>query len=301
MKRDGLTLKGEAGEQTIKVHVLFFDELSQMKEKIEVLFVTVKSNDTAKVLAALKPYLAKNAWVISPQNGINEDVIVPIVGRANTIGCISYTGGGLLKPGYVIEHLGGLVIGELDGQITPRIKELAQILGLVRKTEISANIMLERWNKLSQVAMSVPTAVISGLSMGHVFVNERTQRLFGCIMSEVAEVAAAAGYKMESVIGVGINQWKGLAKGPMPEVSEVIAQEGAKFPPSGSDPMTNDIKRGRPLEIDFTNGYIVKKGKEVGVPTPVNDLLLSTIREIEGGRRKPSLDNVDEILSLVAC
>jgi 2-dehydropantoate 2-reductase len=299
MKKDGLTLKGPAGKQTIEVKVLFIDDLSQLKERIDILFISVKSNDTVKMLTLLKPYLAKDAWVISPQNGINEDVIIPIVGKANTIGCISYTGGVLLKPGYVMGHDGSFIIGEIDGQITPRIKELAQILSLVRPTEISANIMKERWIKLSQAVMVVPIAAISGLGLRETCQNQKAHRLCARIVSEVIQVARAAGYKLDIVTHIKADDWKKLARGPVPEASKTIAEVGTRFVPNATNATTNDIKQGQPLEIDYTNGYVISKGNELGVPTPVNEHIVSMVRAIESGKIKPSLDTLDELLKLM--
>ncbi|MFX0203331.1 MAG: ketopantoate reductase family protein, partial [Candidatus Hodarchaeota archaeon] len=74
MKKYGLRIQGKTGEQLIKVNALFIDELSSLKEKYDVLFIAVKSNDTEKVLNSVKPCLADDAWVLSAQNGINEDV-----------------------------------------------------------------------------------------------------------------------------------------------------------------------------------------------------------------------------------
>ncbi|MGO9566816.1 MAG: ketopantoate reductase family protein, partial [Desulfomonilaceae bacterium] len=52
------------------------------------------------------------------------------------------------------------------------------------------------------------------------------------------------------------------------------------------------LERGRRTEIDFLNGYICDRGSDHGVPTPVNDSVVSMIRQIEAGSRKISLDNL---------
>ncbi|OGO22738.1 MAG: hypothetical protein A2144_05585 [Chloroflexi bacterium RBG_16_50_9] len=299
MKKDGLTIKGTAGEQTIKVKAFFIDELNRLNGKIDILFISVKSNDTSRMLTLLKPYLAKDAWVISPQNGINEDVIIPIIGKANTIGCVSFTGGSMLRPGYAVEHAGDFIIGELDGQITPRIKELARILSLARRTEISSNIMRERWNKLALVS-TVPVSTVSGLGFREGFQNEKAHTLFARIISEVILVAGAAGYKIDKVARIKADDWQKLAKGPLPEVSRMIAENGNIFPPDTPDPYSRDIKSGLPLEIDYTNGYITSKGKELGVPTPANELITSTVKSIQSGQVKPGPDTLDKMLQLTA-
>jgi 2-dehydropantoate 2-reductase len=46
------------------------------------------------------------------------------------------------------------------------------------------------------------------------------------------------------------------------------------------------IKRGKPTEVDYFNGYIAKKGAEHGVPTPINTRIVQMVKEIEAGTRK---------------
>ena len=90
--------------------------------------------------------------------------------------------------------------------------------------------MLERWQKLSQVTMSVPAACISGLGLGESLRTEITHRLLAMIMSEVINIASAAGYKIESIIGIKAADIQKLAAGPQPELSRLIIKEGEKFP-----------------------------------------------------------------------
>ena len=300
LKRDGLKLNGPAGDFTVKVNALFVDELKQIDKKLDVLFLAVKSNDTVKMINLLKPYLSKEAWIVSTQNGINEDAIIPIMGKENVLPCVSYTGGALLKPGHAIQHEGYFVIGELDGRITARIQELARILNLVRPAHISENVMLERWQKLSQVTMSVPVACISGLGLGGALLSERTHRLLAIIMTEVIKVAKAAGYPIKSIIDIEAEDIAKLAVAPHPDASRLIFKEGAHFPPGASDAYTNDIKRGLPLEIDYINGYVVTKAKQLGLLAPANEIVTSMIKDIRDGKVKPGIENVERAVKLIS-
>ena len=56
-----------------------------------------------------------------------------------------------------------------------------------------------------------------------------------------------------------------------------------------------DIEKGRPCEVDVINGYVEKKAMEAGVGTPVNDRVTEIIRDIERGKRRPSIENVKDI------
>ena len=59
------------------------------------------------------------------------------------------------------------------------------------------------------------------------------------------------------------------------------------------------IERGRRTEIDFLNGYICDRGKELGVPTPVNDAVRAMVLEIEADKRTMSMDNISELLKKI--
>jgi 2-dehydropantoate 2-reductase len=64
--------------------------------------------------------------------------------------------------------------------------------------------------------------------------------------------------------------------------------------------MWQDIEKGRKTEVDFVNGYVVRKGKEVGLKTPANEMVTRVIKEIEEGKRKSSLENLKEFDSITA-
>jgi 2-dehydropantoate 2-reductase len=64
--------------------------------------------------------------------------------------------------------------------------------------------------------------------------------------------------------------------------------------------MWQDIEKGRKTEVDFVNGYVMRKGKQVGVKTPANELVTTVIKQIEEGKKSPGLQNLKEFDSIVA-
>src|SRR4029079_6179006 len=82
---------------------------------------------------------------------------------------------------------------------------------------------------------------------------------------------------------------------PPPRSSTPAGFVPSVFPPS---PL-QDVGKGRKTEIDGLNGYVSRRAREVGVPTPVNDAIVATIREVESGARKPDPANVDQVWDLV--
>jgi 2-dehydropantoate 2-reductase len=304
LKTHGLTIAGPDGmEETTPVKALFIDELAQLPGTIDILLIATKSNDTERCLTAAAPFLAADAMVVSLQNGVNEEVIIPIVGEAAVVACVSYAGGGLLRPGYVRAHGGRFVVGELDGRITPRARELADILSLVAPAECSADVMAQRWDKLAQVTMTVPVGAIAGVGFPAILHIEKAHAVFGKVMSETLAVAAAAGHPLDDVVGLTRADWARLAQGPVPELSRIISapfapRPGVPAPVFNPDeaPLLKDLKLGLPLEIDFTNGYVIRKGRELGVPTPTHDLLMAMLERIVRGEIEPGLGQLDELV-----
>jgi len=221
------------------------------------------------------------------------------------------------KPGYVSTHEGYFIIGELNGKTTPRIQELARILSLVKRTDITDNIFKERWDKLCQVTMTIPISSILGEGGGPGILRyENFHTLLARIMSENLRVAAAAGYRFDTMLGLKTQDWQRLARGPAPEVSRILVKGAVPAtPPPGTadippdkpsnipvsgDIISRDIARGLPIEMYYLTGYIINKGRENGVPTPVNELILSMLKAMEKGEIKPGLNHLDEMLKKTA-
>ena len=60
--------------------------------------------------------------------------------------------------------------------------------------------------------------------------------------------------------------------------------------------MAQDVHKGRHSEIDFMNGLISRKGREVGVATPYNDAIIEAMHGIDDGSIKPSPSVIDQIM-----
>lgn len=302
MRQRGLKIDGCRGEHLVRVKALHIDELDQLGGKIDILFIAVKAYDTERMLTLMKPYLRENAWVVSYQNGIMEDVIMPIVGASNTIGCSTMIGASLWEPGRVTQEgkpdVLLFTIGELDGQITPRMEELAQVFELCGPTRITNNIWGQLWAKLLLNCMVNTVEGITGYKTDELYKDEQTRHLLKLIAAEVVQVAEALGYKMEPVLGVGPKLWKKAAQSQVPEVDQAMFEHGRTYQ-GGHSSMLQDIIKGRRTEIDELNGYVIKRGRETGIPTPVNEAVLSLLKEVESGKLKHAPANIDTLLGLL--
>jgi len=122
IRRDGIAITGPIAEFTAAAEARLPAELGGRFDRV---LLCVKAHDTAAAVAALAPFLARDGYVVSLQNGLNEQVIAACVGAARTVGAFVNFGADYLSPGVV--HYGGrgaVVLGELDGSLTPRLTAL---------------------------------------------------------------------------------------------------------------------------------------------------------------------------------
>ena len=141
MQRDGLHLEEQGVVTPVEVKALHASEIDRLKG-VDILLVAVKSYDTAAMVSVVKPYLKPGAFAVSCQNGINEETIASILGPSATLGCLINWGAILVGLGHVkrLTRGGNFVVGEPDGRVTDRVKNLALLLSACAQTTITENL-----------------------------------------------------------------------------------------------------------------------------------------------------------------
>lgn len=306
LRKNGITILYEGETFHTPVKAEFIDDIPA-DEKFDLVLITGKSNDTETMTRKMLPHMTETSVISSLQNGINEEQIIPLAGAERVVPCVCFTGGFSAGPGQVENHPGFLIVGELDGSDTPRVRELAKLLSAIKPTEISQNIMLKRWEKLAEICMGVPLACASGYHQFCGNDDKRMQRLFARIACETFCVARAAGYALEKIGFMTEEEVQRLAVKDDKELGDRMAHHpmAKDEPPEGAtglaalvDAYTADIRKGAPLEIGFANGFIIQKGKELGVFTPTHEAVVNMVYEIEKGERKAKRSNLDELIAM---
>ena len=88
--------------------------------------------------------------------------------------------------------------------------------------------------------------------------------------AEVIRVGRAAGYEVEPIFGIDAQRFVDAAEGRAVEALESDMASGARSLAGGRPSLLQDVLRGRRTEIEELNGFVVQKGHELGVPTPIN-------------------------------
>ena len=302
MRAHGLRVTGVTAEEEFvqPVRALHLTDAQQLaKEKpVDIAFVSVKSYDTEWATMLIRQYLAPGGFVVSLQNCMNEERIAAVVGWGRTVGCIaSKISVELYEPGHVhrgVEKGGAAYTifraGEVHGRVTPRVEEVARLVGLSDSAKVTTNLWGERWSKLVANSMQNGLSACTGLSGNAMMRNDAIRRFSIRLGSEAVRIGQAAGYVLEDILNIRPEILGAAGEGDAAALrtAEETLGAGAKKRAEGQRPsMGQDMVKGRRTEITFLNGYVVDRGREIGIDAPANAALTDIVQRVERGEIEP--------------
>ncbi len=266
--RDGLFLEGIQVREHIPVSA---STDTGAARAARIILLCVKTTDTKEAARALAPHLAGNAVVVSLQNGVDNAERIHAATGIAAVPAVVYVAAEMAGPGH-IKHSGrgDLVIGDLSGRgpmDAARRRQLESLAALFARAgvpcRVSETIESDLWTKLVMNCAYNAISALSRTRYGRMAESPWAREVMQRIMDEVFAVAQAAGIRLESR-EIAEATWK-LAKG-MPGAISSTAQ---------------DIAQGRRTEIDSLNGYVARRGAELGIATPVNQTLHALVKLLE--------------------
>jgi 2-dehydropantoate 2-reductase len=303
IRRRGLELDGLTPEEkfTAKPRIIHLTEVQALaKTPIDVAFVAMKSYDTLWATALIAPYLSEQGFVVSLQNCMNEETIAGVVGWGRTVGVVaSQISVDLYEAGRIRRTIpkGGdkytiFRVGEPHGRITPRVEELVGWFKRIDSAKATTNLWGERWSKLVQNAMGNGVTAATGMTTPACLGDQKIRRFQIALAGEGVRVGQALGYTLEKIRAIEPELYARATEGD----AESLRQVEDLLTPKGSNPrgdiqrpsMAQDILKGRRTEIDAMNGFIARRGAEVGVAAPSHEKLAGIVTRIERGEIKPS-------------
>lgn len=296
LNRNGARITGTV-DMTVPVKALLPED---MTGTYDIIFLMTKQLNNRETVTFLKNYLAEDGLVVTMQNGIPENGIAEIIGSNRTVGCVVEWGATMTAPGEcrltsepdsLSFHMGGM-----PGIPDDRLQRVKDLLEKMCRVEIEPNLPGARWSKLLINATFSGLGTVIGGTFGDVTGNAASREAAIRCMKEVIDVGHAAGVEFAPVQGkniVSLFYWKnGLKKAIARLILPIAMKKHAAIEPS----MLQDLKKGKPCEIDAINGVVCEWGKKTGVPTPVNDWIVKTVREIQDGKRRTGPDNLAELM-----
>jgi len=266
--RHGLFIDGLQFQQHIQVAAS--TEISNAGDAEVVLFC-VKTLNTEEASRSLAPHLAPNATVISLQNGVDNVERIRSASNIDAFAAVVYVAAAMTAPGRV-KHSGrgDLILGDLLGRARedePRRRQLERLASLFERAgvpcRVSNNVRGELWLKMIINCAYNAISALGRAPYHRAGGNRWTRELMIKVTEEALEVARAAGVRLPDVDMVET----------VLKISESMA--------NATSSTAQDLTRGKPTEIDSLNGYLVRRGAELGVPTPVNQTLHALVKLLE--------------------
>ena len=257
----GVTIRSASG--TFTVHPTVASDPRDLP-KPDLIVLAMKAYDLDAVLDQLQPVVAEDTVLLTLQNGIDiEDRIAGRFRRESIVGGVAYIYSKIVEPG-IIEHYkrGSIAVGEIDGHQSPRVVQIADLFKQAGvPCQLSEDIRRTKWEKMCWNCVFNPLTVVIDDRVSAALAHAELLNTIHQIVEEVTAVSAGLDVPLPRDMADRVLRWT-------QEIRDIHTS------------MYDDWKAGRPTEIDSLNGYIVRKGRELGIPTPVNTALTGFIKAI---------------------
>ncbi len=261
IQKSGLQVKSIHGDFAISP-AKATDDPSRMSAPDLVLFCT-KTYGTDEAVQSIKSVIGKDTTVLSLQNGIDAvERIGSVVGRQHMVAGATWISSAVEAPGTIrqVSDFRRVVVGELDGKRTPRIESIYEAFRATGITaELSDDILKILWTKFVFISSASGFGSLTRLPMAQYRAVPETRALIISLMKEVEAIARRQGVNLD------------------PDVVERSLAFMDAAGPTIKASMQLDVESGHPSEIDSMIGVIGRKGRELGLSTPVADAIYALL------------------------
>jgi len=264
LRENGLKVKSINGDFTI--------DLVNVTKKIEdlkyadLILVCVKAWQVKEIAEKLKTVISENTMVMPLQNGVTAArELSEQLGESNVIGGLCFIISKLESPG-VINHSGVeplIIFGELNNSITERINNIKKIFDAAAiNSKISEDINADLWKKFIAICVSGLLAV-THTTYGELRELKQTRKMMIELLKEIYRLSQKAGVNLTHDI---INRTVALID---------------TYPYNSTSSLTRDVWEGKPSEIEYQNGMVIKLASKYGLEMPVNKFVYNCILPME--------------------
>jgi 2-dehydropantoate 2-reductase len=263
MRATGLRFETPSGETSIRTAAT--DNPAEIGN-VDVVLVGVKAWQVSDAAKAIRPLVGPDTVVVPLQNGVEAASELAAVLGSATLGGLCGTLSFIAGPGH-IRSVGGqnfIKFGELDNKRTERVERLRQCFDHAKvSVEVPANIIKALWDKFLMVTSFGGVGSITRAPIGVTRAVPETRGLLQECLQEALAVANARRVPMADT-----------AVADMMKFYDTL-------PANGTTSLQRDIADGKPSELDYWNGAVVRLGREVAVPTPINRFIYDCLLPLE--------------------
>lgn len=267
IQSEGLRIKGLSD---FSVPVRTLTDASQLRGA-GTLIVATKTPGTEQALEPLRN--AEIGVAFSIQNGLwKNEALARAFGADCVLGCLANTSGEVLPSGEVLFTRNvNVYVGELAGGLSARAQRIAQTLDAagVRSSAVP-DVLAREWTKFVGWAGLMVMSITTRTATWRYLTDADCAVVLVRLVREVASIAQAAG--VELVNENTLLPLPGILSGSDQSAIEAVLSAGASFKANAPDHRMSslqDLDAGRPLEIEETLGYAVRKAAELRVQVPL--------------------------------
>jgi 2-dehydropantoate 2-reductase len=264
IQRDGLAVRSITGDFVVRAPAT--DDPRRVPDlvgPVDLVLFCVKSYDTGAAAEALCPLLGPDTAVLTLQNGVvNVDTLARLLGAARVLGGLVYGFAVIEAPGVVRHTQGGrIVVGELDGRLTPRVRAFAEAGGRAGfPVEATADVRRALWEKYLMICALSGTTALTRRPIGEIRACAESWRLYRMMLDELAALGRAEGVAL-------------------PDDAAERSQAAADALNADSySSLYHDLVQGRRLELEALQGHAVRLGIRHGIPTPALFAVYAALR-----------------------
>jgi len=258
--KNGLTVKSILGDFQVK-NILATDRIREINNP-DLIIICVKAWQIKELREDLNKILHKESIILPLQNGVlAADELSEIIDKKNVLGGLCRIISKIESPG-VINHSGivpTITFGEFDKQKTERVKKIQEVFTAAGiESNISDDIKAELWKKFIAICVSGLLAVTK-TTYGELRELTETRNMMIELLNEVFMLSQKMGIKIETYF-----------------IEKTVSMIDS-YPYDSTSSLTRDVWEGKPSEIDYQNGTVVKLGAKYGVDTPINKFIYNCI------------------------
>lgn len=261
IRRDGLRIDMPEGE--IVIQPAQATDNPADAGKVDVVILGVKAWQVREAAEAMRPVIGPDTMVVPLQNGVDAPAeLADVLGAKHVAGGTCATISWLTAPGRIRSVMSSNFIrfGELDNRPSERVVRLKDAFKRSgTNVEVPADIQRALWSKFLVVTAFGGVGAVTRAPIGVTRSLPETRRMLEQCMEEVLAVAQARGVAMFD--------------NAVAESMSVLDSIGGNATAS----LQRDIADGRPTELDYWNGAVVRLGREADVPTPTHSFIVRSL------------------------
>lgn len=295
---NGLKIIGPIEQFTQQLDIVHLDQVPGTIKKV---YLATKSLHTAQAIRQIAPLLADDGYVVSWQNGLNEYEIASVIGKERTIGAFFNFSGDILEPGVInFGGRGDTVVGEMDGIMTERVREIHKNMQIFNKQSVlTDNIFGYLWSKNGYGAMLFAEA-ITERGITEMFEMEKWHQVLIHLGREIVSVATAEGIEL-----LPFNGFDPSAFGENASYEDgvksllALAEHNRPHTKTHSGVWRDLAVHKRKTEVDMIMGAVVPIARKHGIAIPLTTQVIEAIHMIEDGKELQGDHQLDRIAKTV--